>query len=177
MTRVSAIVLSDSIYAWTDDTADAGVSLVTACGWIVAEALRQGIPVRGGIARGDAIVDETSNAFLGQPLVDAYVTEQAQEWLGVAIHPSAVILVDRTDNIVDWNVPVKRPTVLERLDALLHRRRPPQALCLTHAIAWHHYLQADDAKSFLRKLRGDASHSARRKYENALRFVEQRPLE
>lgn len=42
VTHVPAIVLSDSIYAWADDTTNAGTSLVTACGWIVAEALRRG---------------------------------------------------------------------------------------------------------------------------------------
>lgn len=177
VTQVPAVVLSDSTYAWADDTTDAGTSLVTACGWIVAEALRRGIPVRGGIARGEAIVDAASATFVGQPMVDAYVTEQVQEWLGLAIHPSASTLVGQTDDLVSWDVPVKRPTILQRLDALVHRLPQPGVLSLTHAVAWHHYLHGDEAKTYLRGLRDGAGRSARHKYDLTLRFVEGRPVE
>lgn len=174
-TFVPAIVLSDAIYAWADDTADAGDALVTACGWIVAESLKYGIPIRGGIARGDAIVDATTLTFLGQPMIDAYVTEQAQEWLGVALHPSAASLASGNDNVVPWTVPVKKPTLLQRIDAAMHRQSAPKQLELTHAVAWHHYLHGDEGARLVTEMCKQAPRQSREKYQNALKFMTARP--
>jgi hypothetical protein len=52
------------------------------------EVLRMGVPVRGGISVGEAIMDKTKGHYLGQPLAEAAHVEKAQEWVGVSFGPS-----------------------------------------------------------------------------------------
>jgi len=60
--------------------------------------LEVGLPLRGAIAVGRAILDEEERVFLGQPLVECARTEKTQEWIGASycrslllIHPSTVL--------------------------------------------------------------------------------------
>ncbi len=47
------------------------------------------LPFRIGVAYGEVHIEPGRNLFLGQPLVDAYLTERTQDWLGGALHSSA----------------------------------------------------------------------------------------
>jgi hypothetical protein len=115
--------------------------------------------LRGAIAFGDTIIDPPTNTFLGQPIVDAHLAETAQEWVGLGVHPTAVDGVRRCESVVEYKVPLKAGT--------------PE---LTHAITWHHYLQASDALARLEKARAEAGPNSR-KYEEASRFVRAFPLD
>lgn len=59
---------------------------------IIAESICQGLemelPLRGGIAVGEAILDKTSSVYLGLPLVEVARLERAQEWIGCSVGPS-----------------------------------------------------------------------------------------
>lgn len=58
------------------------------CSTIFIEAIKKGIPLRGSIARGTAIMDEENKLFLGKPLAEAAKAEPAQQWLGIGITKS-----------------------------------------------------------------------------------------
>ena len=60
------------------------------CSIIFCEALKRGIPLRGTISMGSAIMDEENRIFLGKPLVEAAKAVLRQKWLGVAIGKSVV---------------------------------------------------------------------------------------
>ena len=47
------------------------------------------LPVRGAVAHGDMYIREGVPLFVGKPLTDAHDLEQAQAWVGVALHASA----------------------------------------------------------------------------------------
>jgi hypothetical protein len=59
---------------------------------LVAEALCFGLetelPLRGGVAVGEAILERDAGIFLGKPLVEVARTERAQEWIGASFGPS-----------------------------------------------------------------------------------------
>lgn len=58
------------------------------CSTIFIEAIKKGIPLRGSIARGTAIMDEKNKLFLGKPLEETAKAEPAQQWLGIGITKS-----------------------------------------------------------------------------------------
>lgn len=58
------------------------------CSIIFIEALKKGIPLRGSIAKGTAIMDEENKLYLGKPLAEAAKSESEQQWLGVGLTSS-----------------------------------------------------------------------------------------
>lgn len=55
------------------------------CCIIFCEALKRGIPLRGVISCGNAIMNKKNRIFLGKPLAEAAKAEPHQNWLGVGI--------------------------------------------------------------------------------------------
>lgn len=55
---------------------------------LVSSALFEQIPLRGAIAFGPMHADSLAGVVVGQPVIDAYRLEQAQEWIGVALDTS-----------------------------------------------------------------------------------------
>lgn len=58
------------------------------CCIIFCEALKRGIPLRGVISSGSAIMDEENHIFLGKPIAEAAKAEPRQNWLGVGMGKS-----------------------------------------------------------------------------------------
>ena len=152
------MLISDTILLWCDENGDVE-SFVEVCGSIIANASTTGMFLRGAIAFGETIIDPLTSTFLGQPLVDAYIAEQSQEWVGLGIHPTAVDGLRKSESTVSYRVPVKRC-------------RP----ALTHAVTWHHYLQVSDAITRLEKARAAAGKNGK-KYKEAIKFVRAFPLD
>ena len=178
--NVPHVVLSDTVIAWCDANGPVDDFIMGCCG-IVAEALRTRVALRGGIAFGDTIIEPNTLTFLGQPFVDAYLTEGAQEWVGVAIHPSATAGLHGREDVKECRVPVKRWAWRCRA-ALPHRARGliPESLLrssFTHALAWHHHLQASETLEYLEKLRRAAHPRDHAKFANASEFVRAFPRE
>ncbi len=79
-------VFSDSIFVFTDDeTEDSLIDLCEFCFLIYREFLRQGLPLRGGIARGEAIVMPEESLYLGKAIVDAWIIEQSLDLTGIVL--------------------------------------------------------------------------------------------
>jgi hypothetical protein len=88
--QLKAVQFSDSIVVFTADASSASSLLIQmASQMFFLHALRHGVIVRGAIARGSVTTDFTHSIFFGQAIVDAYRLEEAQQWFGIAIHPSA----------------------------------------------------------------------------------------
>jgi len=58
------------------------------CADMVCEALKLGVPLRGALAVGPAVMHSRTVTFVGAPLVEAARLEQSQDWLGVSLGDS-----------------------------------------------------------------------------------------
>jgi hypothetical protein len=90
-----------------------------AVGEAVREFIKRGMsqthPVlfRGAIAFGECLIqaDAQPYCYLGEPILEAYELEQAQDWSGVALAPSAAALTERTRDallFMEYPAPLKR---------------------------------------------------------------------
>lgn len=93
--RAGSAVFSDSILLWTDSARDdrkgdahKSDSFFAYVAGVFAIALKMRFPLRIGIAYGQCVINPAAGLFLGRPIIDAYRTQQAQDWVGVACHPS-----------------------------------------------------------------------------------------
>ncbi len=75
---------SDTILLWSDYDTFRLPAFCQMCSDLFSESLELGLPVRGGIAVGDAHLDANSGVFVGIPLVEAARVESAQLWLGIS---------------------------------------------------------------------------------------------
>lgn len=161
--RAPHAVFSDTLLFWSNDDEDCAWSFFKICGAIAAEALNRQMPLRGGIAFGEAILDKSTSTYLGRPIVDAYVTEASQEWVGVGIHESCFStdslakFMSSHEDIVRYAVPTK-----------------PKAAPVSHALLWHQYMYG--AHDILKSLRERAPTEAKAKYDNAIRFAQENAL-
>lgn len=81
---------------------------------LVAFSITFELPLRIGIAAGETRIDREAGRFLGQPIIDAYEMESAQEWCGAAVHPSCAGLFDTEDD----SVPVKAGSTLRPIGTI-----------------------------------------------------------
>lgn len=159
MESVGTTIFSDTILLWCDDDSNAVQSLLTACAVLVASAIEERWPLRGGIAYGDCVLNRETRTFVGQPIVQAYQVEQSQEWLGAAIHETALnhkrlgTLIQCTEDVIKYAIPVK-----------------PKAPALDYAIHWGPYSMG--AKTVLKSLIKEANDpSVKAKYEATLGYL------
>lgn len=89
-------VFSDTILLWSaafrDDPHGTEAPLnamlfFNAIGEVMKESIHN-LPMRCGIAFGDVIIDKEIGLFLGQPIIDAHLTETEQDWVGSGCHIS-----------------------------------------------------------------------------------------
>lgn len=106
------------------------------CAAIMSIAVNQDLPLRGGIAFGDTYIVASKNIYLGQPMIDAHLIEEAQEWIGVAFHEScfseydhlptsddlpkmtgdnSLLLKEGLCRVIRWDVPVKPESNIHKL--------------------------------------------------------------
>lgn len=152
------LLVSDGILLWCDEHGDLE-SFVGICASLQADSIKRGLPLRGAIAFGETIIDPATMTFLGQPIVDAHLTEKSQEWIGSAIHSSAAERLESYDDVAQYSVPVK-----------------PACPSLNYALKWHHYLHPSDTKKVLEEGKALAD-TIRQKLKNTADFVHAFPLE
>lgn len=51
-------------------------------------ALKEGIPLRGGISVGQAHMDRSKSIYVGRPMAEVVKVEKSQQWIGVSFGPS-----------------------------------------------------------------------------------------
>jgi hypothetical protein len=172
--KLHKLLFSDTLFLWSDPVpADhirrearlsAFLSLVAR---LIGNALAHELPLRAGVAFGPVLIAKRGTVILGQPVVDAYLTEATQEWIGGAIHDSFPRYA--TSSGVDFNVPTKGT----------------EAMALTRALDWvtPEYAERREEKNAVRArlkdilVLGAASaklSSVARKYANAISFFDNR---
>jgi hypothetical protein len=60
------------------------------CNDLICRSLEVGLPLRGGISMGEAVLDQEKNIFLGQPIVEAARLEKGQRLIGASFCKSAI---------------------------------------------------------------------------------------
>jgi hypothetical protein len=75
---------SDTIILWQAYDEFPFPSFCQMCCELMCESLPIGLPLRGALAVGPAILDKPSGVFLGSPLIEAARMHSAQRWLGVS---------------------------------------------------------------------------------------------
>jgi len=81
---------SDTILLWHPLVPAFVDDFVTRCSELICEALAMGIPLRGAITLGDAVLSRDSDFFLGTPIVEAAKLKKAQNWIGLTFGHTAV---------------------------------------------------------------------------------------
>jgi hypothetical protein len=91
--EVKYVVFSDSIVlSEKGDSPESFLAIAGACSRLLGELLSQGIALRGAIAFGNFIREALGESVFvaGRAVIDAYQFEQAQDWVGIMISPSAL---------------------------------------------------------------------------------------
>lgn len=158
---VKTAYFSDTIFMWVPLERVFVDAFVSHCATFVCEALAMGVPVRGAIALGEAVMDRNTGTYIGMPIVEAASCEKIQEWLGVAYTPSATwppfMAEVHPNHFIEYDIPVK-PGHENDL--------PPVALDWTRR--WEELFNCP-ASTKLVELNGQSPH---KKLENAIAYVE-----
>ena len=93
---VKVAIFSDTLLVYTVpiEPKEYGLDIGTvscffeACSALLNAGIKNGMPLRVGVAFGQTYIEPASSLFVGEPIVDAYETEQAQDWIGGACHQS-----------------------------------------------------------------------------------------
>ena len=158
---LNRVVFSDTILMWAP-VGETMELLPSVLGRIMARAMGS-MPLRAGLAFGDCVIDPASELYVGQPIIDAYHTEQAQEWVGGAFHPSCwrrpglrdVLCRGYERSAVEYPVPVK-----------------PGAEPLDYALNWPALASADFSAEALAASEAGAPPGPKTKWRNARRFYD-----
>jgi hypothetical protein len=92
--KLGYLHFSDTLMLWTPalDADDHDVNIAAfshICNTVanlIALALINGLSLRGGLAFGECYINPAKQLAVGEPIVDAYLLEQEQEWLGAAVN-------------------------------------------------------------------------------------------
>jgi|SRR5271157_1328770 len=95
-TEVNYVVFSDGIMLTLgDEGPDSLITIAGACSRLMGELLAEDIPIRGAISQGEFVRSAVRDSVFvaGRAVIDAYQFEQAQDWIGIMVAPSALARV------------------------------------------------------------------------------------
>jgi len=90
---VEYVVFSDSIVLTAEgDGPDSLLAVARTCSRLLGDLLNEGIPLRGAIAFGSLVRSAIAKSVFvaGRAVIEAYQFEQAQNWVGIMVAPSAL---------------------------------------------------------------------------------------
>lgn len=117
--RVPALFSVDVRYTYFSDTILLWLPLhrmfagpfLQRCSDLICEALQMGVPLRGAIALGDGFMHKQSGIYIATMIEEAARLEAAQDWIGVALAPSATwskfMAEVSPTQIIEYEIPVK----------------------------------------------------------------------
>jgi hypothetical protein len=85
---IQTAYFSDSLLLWVAYHPGHVHEFLDRCSRVFCAALAQGLPVRGAIAVGRALLDKERGIFLGEPLIEAVRLESKLNWIGIALGTS-----------------------------------------------------------------------------------------
>ncbi len=115
--HIEMLHFSDTIAFWSEPIPQGGARttetvISTFIDYVAEVAFRSfvsNLPLRIGMSCGSVFADPARRIIVGQAVVDAYLTEQEQDWIGGAFHAS--FPVSPTTHIVKYAAPTKSPDV------------------------------------------------------------------
>jgi len=87
--RTHGAYASDSILLWANRALPCD-DFLDACNDLICHGLEVGLPLRGAVSMGEAVLEAHRNIFLGRPLVDAARLEGGQKFIGASVCKSFV---------------------------------------------------------------------------------------
>jgi len=177
--RVPYQIFSDTILVWSADSGGEHTqNFLQSCCCLVAASVRARLPLRGGVAYGECLMDTFGGRYIGRAIVDAHETEAIQEWIGVGLHESCFASpigknLAKFEDVVSYKVPVKKKASspwcqwLRSCGCLSESQIGP----IEHTLRWHGYADVN-IEELLGELLAKASgaQEAERKSRNALLF-------
>jgi hypothetical protein len=82
---ISYSYFSDTILLWTAANFTHISPFLAKCTDLVCEALKIGMPLRGSVCLGPAVMNKAANTFVGLALVEASEIEKNQRWIGATL--------------------------------------------------------------------------------------------
>src|SRR5882724_6589963 len=133
-----------------------------ACEAILVSSIKYAIPLRIGISYGETYIDKMKGIFVGESIVNAYLMESNQNWIGGACHincSDAPFFRDRIfggwEDILNYKVPIKN-----------------DSKCV-YALNWPKLTDYNSTKRILESiLREQTEDSVKLKYTEALKFLD-----
>lgn len=89
--RVGFAWFSDTILLYSLEDTEAGyMNLIESAAWLLSLTIAStNYKLRIGVSYGETYIDPENHLFLGQPIVDAFLLQEKQEWSGGALTKSA----------------------------------------------------------------------------------------
>lgn len=139
-------------------------------------ALLHGLPLRVGVAFGGTVIDPRKGIYIGRPIVEAYITEQRQDWMGGAFHPSC-FRAPKSERLR-----VRRLSDMECMDAVAVRYPVPvnkknlPGPALNWAIDWPGFMIGFPIleRSITKTLRQSRHTPYAQKWQNTMHYFEHR---
>lgn len=157
---------SDTFIVWMEYERLLGMSLMgfyEKCMDIFVEAIKRGIPLRGAISRGTAIMDEDKKLYLGKPIVEAARAEGAQNWMGIALtHSCQEASVSEAWMLLPYTEHIKESYIRKSKDLLFTN-------CVLDWPKYWRNTHDEDIISLIEKMNDNPLFSSY--YDNAIQFV------
>lgn len=179
--RVGHTHFSDALLLWGPDMAGRDIkeqinirkALMMRASSFLGCSIADEIPLRMGVAEGEVIINPEKNIYVGQPIIDAYLLESQQQWIGGAVHPSFRsddLLASPHRNLVRYDIPYKENSNLQ----------PKIAVNWQYFTINNSVISVDCLREKICKMRNRAEagvapeerESVFIKYENSLRFLD-----
>jgi len=90
------------------------------CAELICRSIEIDLPLRGAIAMGDAVLNETDKVFIGSPIVDAARLEKEQKCIGLSICTSYIKQQDHSKFFIPYSEHFKEDYRAERNDCALN---------------------------------------------------------
>lgn len=133
-------------------------NLLDVCNEVLCHSLEIGLPLRGGLALGEAVLHIDKGIFLGQPLIDAARMEAAQLLIGASFTSSFMRQIVPPRYVVPFNT---------------HLKSTCEGLFADHVLDWPRHWRAtrsEDLRKVVQSL--NTTPSASMYYENTLQLIE-----
>jgi hypothetical protein len=152
---------SDTILVWTKALGDPTARMFTELiGNLVCDAIEFGLPLRGTITQGEAILSKESNTYLGLPIIEAATVEKEQAWIGVSFGKSVSTREAplHADTAIAFRSHYKRPEDM-RLNCMV----------IDWPRQWRLSERVGDPRKLVEAMNTSPEHS--KYYENTIRFI------
>ena len=132
-----------------------------------ADAIKQKIPIKGGLAYGQISINKSKQIYFGQPIIDSYLIEEDVNYFGIVAHNS----IDKYINSIEDD------SVLENINKMfIELKTPLKCGEITHNnINWFSYSGFDTKQKLIELLNSfkqTVSGSPRRYLDNTLKVID-----